>query len=102
MPTLGGHPGRRVHPAGTLEGEFDVRHADPGRHVFIYLRAQATVLTAVRLCVERPAGGSDSHHHALAVEIVTRDHWFKRVQEGHSTGNVQGKLHGLGLVHHKV
>lgn len=44
MPTLGGHPCGRVHPAGTLEGEFDVRHADPGCHVFIYLWAEVTML----------------------------------------------------------
>lgn len=36
-PTLWGHPSRRVHPAGTLEGELDICHADPGCHVFIYL-----------------------------------------------------------------
>lgn len=43
-----------------------------------------------------------SYHHTLAVEIVAGDHWFKRVQEGHSRCNVQCKLHCLCLVHNKV
>lgn len=42
MPTLRGDPCRRVHPARTLKGEFDVCHADPGCHVFIYLWEQVT------------------------------------------------------------
>lgn len=46
MPTLGGHPCGRVHPARTLKGEFDVCHADPGCHVFVYLWEQVTLLVA--------------------------------------------------------
>ena len=43
-----------------------------------------------------------AHHDTLAVETVARDHGLQRVQEGHSTGNVQRKLHCLRLVHHKI
>lgn len=48
------------------------------------------------------AASKGSYHNALAVKIVAWDHGFKCVQEGHSTGDVQGKLHCLCLVNHKV
>lgn len=93
MRTLGGYPRRRVHPARTLEGELDVCHADPGCHIFIYLRKQGrpaairhhfSLLQFSGLFIisdnwTSAAATTLSYHHALAVEIVARDHGFQGV-----------------------
>lgn len=49
-----------------------------------------------------PKGCAPTHHDAAAVEVVAGDEGLQRVQEGHAPRDVEGELHCLHLVHHKI